>query len=279
MSWDIGDAIPLAITIKNIAGIAENAGNVNVTVTAPDGTATTQTNVSGTSGLYSYTYLATQAGTHLVRWIATGLNAGSFNDIVDVRPNDYGDFISLSDAKNHMKITKSDDDDKLKGFVSAACQMISDRMGQVAPITIVDDVDPGFDTILLDTRPVISVTSLEYLPGLETITPADEAADVRGWVVDSPNQGIIKFIRGHFSHHMRVRVTYRAGRSPIPPNYRMAALELTAHLWRMSQLNPGGGRPPVANDDSVIPGSSYALPYTVRQLLGLDKRARSGVFI
>lgn len=278
MSWDIGDPVPLSITIKNAAGTPENAGNVDITITAPDGTVTSQSGVVGTSGVYSYTYLTTQAGTHRVRWVATGLNAGSFNDILDVRPNDFGDFISLTDAKGHMQITNTASDDKIKGFVSAACQMIADRMGQVSPITVVADLEPIGNTIVLETYPVIAVVSLEYLPGLEVITPADDALSITGWKLTAPNRGIIKNTAGSFSNK-RVRITYRAGRAPIPANFRMAALELTSHLWRMSQLNPGGGRPPVANDDSVIPGSTYSLPYTVRQLLGLDKRARSGVFI
>ena len=43
MAYDLGDPVPLAISIKDSAGVAANATLVTLTVTAPDGTATSAT--------------------------------------------------------------------------------------------------------------------------------------------------------------------------------------------------------------------------------------------
>jgi hypothetical protein len=77
------------------------------------------------------------------------------------------------------------------------------------------------------------------------------------------------------------RISYIAGRQLIPDNYILAAKELTGHLWRSSQHNASTstGRPALGSDQTVTGQTSYALPYAVRQLLGLDKRPQRGVFV
>lgn len=280
--WDIGDVLTLTITIKNAFNQPENATEVTLTITSPDGTIAVQTTVSGSVGVYTYNYTAANYGRHHVRWVATGTNAGSYTDVFDVRPNDNGDFISLTEAKDHMRMRDSDDDEKLRGFVSAACQMIVDRMGPVAPVAKVY-VGRAFQRKLINLPwsyyPIMSVTGVWTLPDNVEVAPGNVETNTPGWVLADSAQGFISYYEGCFFSSGDVRVELIAGRNPVPANYRLAAQELTAHLWRMSQLNSGGGRPPIASDDALVPGTTYALPYTVRQLLGLDKRARSGVMI
>ncbi|NJP24458.1 hypothetical protein FLW53_09600 [Microbispora sp. SCL1-1] len=275
MAWDLGDVVPLSVTVTNPAGQAEDATAVHLTITLPDGTSETYGPIaSTTAGVYDYDYATVQAGRHVARWVATGTNASAYVDAFDVTPIDGGDFISLADAQDHLKLTSTGDEEKLRGFVAAACQMITDRVGQVAPLTVVHDVTGCGRTVVLPARPVIAVTSVEELPGLTTIPEADPAAQVDGWALTSA-EGVLTLTRPYRA----VRVTYRAGRNPVPANYRLAALELTAHLWRTSQLNTGGGRPPVGVDEVVVPGVTFALPYNVRQLLGLDKRPQDEVLV
>lgn len=278
MSFDLGDLVPLSITVTDADGNPADATAVNLTVTLPDGTTVTQGPiVSTTPGVYDYDYPTVQAGRHHARWVATGLNASAYSDTFDVQPADDGDFISLADAIEHMKKKSvTADAEKLRVFVSAACQMITDRKGQVSPLTVVADRRPHRGELVLPTRPVISITSVQKLPGLEVVAAADAATGAHGWTLESA-EGVLRVTGLGWSD--RVRVTYRAGRSPVPANFRLAALDLTAHLWRTSQLNSGGGRPAVGVDEVVLPGSSFALPYNVRQLLGLDKRPQDEVLI
>lgn len=273
MAFDLGSSVPLSINIYNEDGFLEDAGTVTVTITLPDGTAFTPTAIASTTpGVYEYDYASVQVGRHNVRWLATGANAAAYSDVFIISPTDGGAFISLSHFKAHIKKTSSTDDDIMRTFITGACQMINDRMGQVSPVTVVEDVTTTCGYGRLSKYPLISVTSVGVLPGLAVVAPWDGSVSLTvGWNVEN---GILNLRRnGTF------RVTYRAGLAVIPANYILAALELTADLWRQSQQNAGGGRPTVNTDDQIVPGVTYALPYRVRQLLGLDKRPQAGVFV
>ncbi|MEV4180186.1 hypothetical protein AB0J28_01905 [Streptosporangium canum] len=269
MSFDLGDVVPLSITIRDAAGQEANAGQVTLTLTLPDGTTTILGPITPTStGVYNYDYATTQAGRHQARWVATGANASAYTDAFDVTPADGGDFISLAETKTHLQKSGTGDDEQLRFFISAACQMITDRMGQVSPATVTHDVTQRGDTIVLPTRPVIAVTSVQQLPGGDLVDPVDEDAGTPGWYLDG-SEGVLRHT-GCFAG--RVRVTYRAGRNPLPPNFRLAALELVAHLWRGSQHNQAGGRPALGESDSIAASvRPFAMPYRVMELLGLRK--------
>lgn len=270
MSFDLGDVAALTVTIRNPAEQPENAGNVALTITLPDGSTSVHDPIAGTDGVYAYDYPTVQAGVHRIRWVATGANACAFGDVIDVEPAEGTPFISLADARHHLKKT-NEDDEALRGFIAGACSVIEDRMGHVTPITLT--IDGCGQTVILE-RPVISVTSVVQLPGGEVIPAADELAGTDGWTLHR-GAGVLKLSRSYG----RVRATIRVGRSPLPGNFRLAGLELIAHLWRTSQHNTSGGRPSLSVDSTIVPGVTYALPYSVRQLLGLDKRPREEVLI
>lgn len=271
MSFDLADVVPLSITVTNTAGQPADAGAVTLTITLPDGSAVTVGPIaSTTAGVYDHDYPSVQAGRHQARWVATGANASAFTDAFDVQPADDGDFISLPDAKHHLNKdgTITTDDEELRFFVGAACRMITDRMGQVSPATVVHNVTQRGNTIVLPTRPVIAVTTVERLPGLDLLPPVDEVIGVAGWYLDG-SEGVLR----HSSCFAgRVRVTYRAGRNPLPKNFRLAALELVAHMWRGSKHNQAGGRPALGETDALSASvRTFAMPYRVMELLGLKK--------
>lgn len=268
MSWDLGDVIPLSVRITDATGVLADAGSVSVTITLPDGTVVVQGPIASTStGVYDYDFPSTLAGRHNVRWVATGINAAAFTDAFDVQPVDGGSFISLADARHHLKKSSSTDDEQLRPVVDTACSLIRERMGEVAPVTVVADRRPHRGVVVLPTRPVIAITSVMRLPGLAVVPAADAAAGVAGWTLESA-EGVLSVTGVSGS----LRITYRAGRSPLPPTFRLAALELVAHLWRGSQHNQAGGRPALGDTDllaaSVRP---FAMPYRVMELLGLRK--------
>lgn len=279
MSYDMGDVVPLSISITDPSGIPANATAVSVAIRLPDGTTVNSATLTPLStGQYEYDYTPIQVGRHGVYWTATGANASAYIDAFDVTPTDNGNFISLADTKNHMKrdLTAHTDDEKMRGFISSACQMITDRVGPVSPATYVEVVWSRAHLLILSNYPVISVTSVVSLPGGASLVAGDETAGVQGWILDSPLSGVMRHTH-RFPGQMRI--TYRAGRAVLPPNFRLAGLELTAHLWRVSQMNSGGNRPPIAQDEQIVPGTTFALPYSVRQLLGLDKRPQRGILL
>lgn len=275
MAIDLGDVVPLSVTIRDSAGVLANAGTLTLTVTLPDGTSFLAGTILPTSlGTYSYDYVTIQPGRHRIRWVATGANASAFADSFDVVPADNGDFISLTDTKNHLRLDlqATTYDEALRGFISAACQMVTDRMGPVSPTTVVEiNRQTDVKYLVLDQYPIISITAVETLPGPIAMVQGDEATNVQGWILDKPKSGIIKHTDRFIG---KTRITYRAGRTPVPPNFVLATKELVGNLWRISQLNPGGGRPPMAQEDQAVNGIPFALPFSVRQLLGLDKRSQ-----
>lgn len=189
------------------------------------------------------------------------------------------DFITVDELKTHMdKADKADsaDNAEMAGFVSAACEMIRGRVGEVSEVTAVVEHCPHGDVLVLDHRPVIEITTVQQLPGLTAIPEADEGTGTAGWVLESP-EGVLR----HTSCWSgRVRVTYQAGRDPVPGNVRLAALELAAHLWRSSQQNSGGTRPAFGDSETpIMVGSAYALPIRVRELLGLGANPSDEVLV
>lgn len=187
--------------------------------------------------------------------------------------NEPADFITLAQLKEYLRRADNADDQVLAVYVSTACAMVRDRVGEVSPVEAVTEKVGRGRHLVLEHRPVIAVTRVERLPYLEEVPQADPAAGVDGWVLEH-REGVLRHTRGW---HGLVRVTYTAGRDRVPANIQTAALELAAHLWRVSQHNTGGGRPLVGVDETVVPGVTYALPYTVRQLLGLDRLPRDEV--
>ncbi len=267
MSFDLGGIVPLTITIRNSDGVPQNAGNVTLTITLPDGSAVVQDPVVGTDGVYAYDYASAQAGVHRVRWLATGLNASAYTDVFDVEPAEGQPFISLTDQKSHMRKLTDEDDEALRGFIGAGCQVIEDRVGHVAPQTVVSDVSARRGVIVLPERPVISVTSVVRLPGGEAIPEADALAGTDGYKLKH-SEGVL-LIPDWYGD---VRVTYRVGRTPLPQNFRLAGLDLIRHLWQGSQHNNGGGRPMLSDSDAIAASiQPFALPYRVMELLGLKK--------
>jgi hypothetical protein len=271
MSYDLGDPAPLSVTITDESGALADAGSVQLTITLPDGTTVVQDPVPPVeTGVYEYVYETVQAGIHRVRWLATGANACAMTDIIDVEPAEGAPFISLVDAKEHLRKNQilTEDDERLRGFVGGACQVIEDRMGHVVPVTVVADRSARCGVLVLPERPVIAVMSVVKLPGGDVVPMADALAGTSGWTLEN-EEGVMSVP----TSSGRVRVTYRAGRSPLPQNFRLAALDLVKHLWTGSQHNQAGGRPALGDSDAISAGFGrpYALPYRVSELLGLKR--------
>jgi hypothetical protein len=271
VSFNLGDVVPLSVTITDADGQPANAGAVTVTVTLPDGTTASPSVTNDDPGVYNADYPTVQAGRHGIRWVATGENASAFTDAFTVDAADGGAFVSLAEVKRHLKKTKPDDDDELLEFIAAACSAIEDRIGPVTPTVVTEEAHHhwGTNTIVLKQRPVVSVTSV-VLAGdpVTTVPPVDADNGVDGWRLDA-GAGVLTHSR--WFPHGTIRVEYLAGRTPVPGNIRLAALELAAFLWRSIKMYGNGGRPgaPGADDVMMIRGAAYALPNRVKELLGL----------
>lgn len=188
------------------------------------------------------------------------------------------------DVKPHLNIPPEDtsQDAELVGFVEAATPIIEDITGPVLPRTITEMHDGGGVTIMLRNAPVLSITSIVEFSGPITFTLAVVADAAHGttYSVTWDNDGlIVRRTVGTTSVFPNgpdaVLVTYVAGCSQVPPNARLAALELIRHNYQQTQL---GGRPAFGGGDAMedtFTPSGYAVPHRVVELLGPNRRTPS----
>lgn len=203
------------------------------------------------------------------------------------------DIVTLADVKTHLRYPSTDvnDDIALQGFISAADDVIRQECGDVIPRHYDEYHDGGNYWIYLRHRPVISVENVEegwgwwnYELDYQQVN-TQPAGDMFAYSVDSPEIGgitrrsagnvQIPFVPGT----KNIRVWYTAGRLPIPPVIRLAALELIAHWWQGSQFRASangntqngydateGERYDRGNEQGVV-GINYGLPFRVLELL------------
>lgn len=278
-SYGIGSVVRLTTSARGSDGELTDPDAITLTLRLPDGT-TTGPYDSGTTpavvrdglGLYHLDFPTTLTGQHVARW-ATTLPTAADEEPFNVE-GIWGEtgIISLDDAKKHLKksLTSSDDDVKLTGMILGATDMIEERIGHVLVKECTSVVCAANGQIVLPERPVLEVVSVHAVPGLAELTAEDLDGGGSGWFCSA--EGVLETSASLFSG--RYRVLYRVGRQPVQAKIRLACKELVAHMWRTSQLNAEGGRPQMQADPQVAPSSSFALPYNVRQLLGLDKAQR-----
>ena len=192
-------------------------------------------------------------------------------------------WITVDELKLHMNKTGTGDDAELAGFVAAACAAIVERIGQVSPVAATADLSLGRrrrlygrGVVVLPDCPVVAVSAVVALPGGEVVPAADALNNVDGWTLTG---GGVLTVTGTVGRH--VRVTYTAGRDPIPGNIRLAALEMAGHLWKASQMNNSSARLPATfgGDQVTMPGAAYALPIRVRELLGLGSNPTDQILV
>lgn len=269
MSFDLGAVVPLGTTVRDASGTLANAGAMALTITLPDNTAVTVSPVAPTStGTYTHDYTTIQAGRHVVRWVATGVNAGAYTDSFDVREAAPPGIVSLADAKAHLNIASASTthDEELRGWIEAVTHGVEQYAGICARATIVEDHDvqpSGVRLLALRRTPVISLTSATaILTGGTSYTVADLDVDTR--------MGIVRRLDGNRLYGP-LRITYVAGRSVIPANITAAAKIILQHLWRTQYGASRAGSAIGGGEDFLVteqvPGFGYAIPNRALQLL------------
>ncbi len=255
MAYDLGDIVTLTLTVKDPdTGALENATSASLVVTLPDATTASVTPTNPTTGSYVGTYTPSQVGRHLIRWVTTGTNAGSYNDVFDVYDNTSLPVVSLTDLKAEVNISATTSDEELRDFLRRATSILEARTGRAfARQTRVDTFDVNKrETTFMLAPPVIAVTSVV----LDGTTLADTAYEVntRTGILElevSPTETIIGGLV----------VTYTAGWTQPPPAIKHAVVRQVAHMWENQRTTPGARR----NPDEFTPG--YLIPNAVTEAL------------
>lgn len=255
--YDLGDSVVFSVIITDADGAATTPLTISLTITEPDGTTTTPTPTNVDTGTYSYIVIPDQAGQYTASWSSTTPDA-AYTEIANVRPATERMLISLDEARRHLNLVSTDHDEELRETILVASAMIEDFIGPVLPQTVTERTTAYGWYVPLD-RPIVGVTTVA---SGGTVAAADGSN--RGYRIEGR---ALRLYSGETPVRWGgdVAVTYRAGvGETVPPTVRQATRELLRHLWDTQR----GPNAPRYGESDYVPGSSYALPRRVVELLG-----------
>lgn len=260
MAYDLGDLVPLTVTIRDADGDPTNATTVTLTITLPDSTIVTPsvTNPPATTGIYLYDYPTVQAGRHTVRWTSTGPQA-AYAAVVDVRPATPAYIVSLADVKQQLNMESDEDDEELRAYLEGTTYALEDFLGRAVVRRTFTDEHSVCGEMMLNWTPVQSITSVATVDGLTTWAPADLHVSTTGVV--TAKAGVNALVGN-------VLVTYVAGPAVIPANWTLGARFMVQHLWETQRGTAGA--PQAGGMDlpgAGFTGYGYAIPPHVKQML------------
>lgn len=260
MSFDLGALVPLSVSLTDTAGLPADAGAMTVTITLPDGTTASTPVTSTPTGTYSYTYPTVQVGRHVVRWVATGANAGAFTDMFEVAPADPGGLVSLADAKKQLNIVGDGDDAELMRMLRSVTGPVERIVGSIVRRSWTEAVDGGHQKITLQRFPVLSITQ---------VVESGAVLASSAYMVKL-DAGVLTRVSGSYPTRWRVgvdniAVTYEAGRVITGEDVSQAVKIILQHLWDTQR---GGFNASPRDSDTYDPRFGYSIPRRAVELLG-----------
>ncbi|MFD9943200.1 hypothetical protein ACFWYW_14595 [Nonomuraea sp. NPDC059023] len=245
-------------------GVLVTPQSITLTIRLPDGsTAGPFIPEQAGVGQYRHDHPAITAGRHVARWLTTG-PATADEEPFDVAAlwSEAG-IISLTDAKNHLKIPLTDTthDADISEWIRASAVIIEHHVGAALPTARTEQLRGGTRHLLLAHRPVLQIDSVT-LPGGGTLPPA-------GYELDAEAGVLTRMAGAHESHweHGHITISYTAGRREILAHIRLAARIIVAHQWETRRGRMGGARAAGA-DEVWDPRMGYAIPRRALELLG-----------
>lgn len=256
MSYDIGDAVTLTTQVRDLTGTLLDATMALSLVNKDTGTVLAPSIVHAALGTYTATWTATEAGTWVYVWTASGTVTAVDDGQVEVKTVGRATVASLEELKAHLRITTTAEDGRLRDVLLGVTDIMEPMVGPVSTRTFTEFVNVWGVTVTPRRAPLISVTSLT--PDLGS--PIDPAL----FFVDS-DIGAIKL-----RYHTRGRYTlvYAAGHAPWPAALKYAGLLICQHEWQVR--NGNGGRPSPDMDalaSSSWHGSGFLVPNRALEMM------------
>jgi hypothetical protein len=259
--FDLGDTVTLTYPSK-----PASPATVTVTIGLPDGTTSGPTSaMSGT-----FTYVPTLPGRYTVSWAATG-PADAFNDTFDVVP--VSSVISLADAKQHLRITTSTNDDELRLYLSAITDVVTAVCGPIVPATFTE-IREATETIVLNKAPVTSLVSVvpafptqSYQAAAPSYTLENQTGILRQtFGFNDPAYAFA--VEPYYGYYgLRLAITYTAGYAAVRAGLQLAVRMILGELWD-ARRGAGSVNVRASSDDEVpIPSNDDILNTDAIQLL------------
>jgi hypothetical protein len=259
---DLGSTVQLAVDVVTAGGVLVDPSAATLTVTLPDGTTANPVvpQPSVVAGQLRVSYAPLAVGHYSWQMVTTGPGT-AYGDVFNVAPSASPAIMSLADAKQHLNITGSQDDDELRFFMAATTHAVERVRGEaIARRTVTERVEftSPWPWFVLTTTPVLAVSSLVRLDSTQSWQPSDFDIDLR--------RGKLTVLPSGLPVLGQVLITYDAGYAVIPPNFQLAADIILKHMWETQRGTMGvqmGG-----DDYAPSPGSGYAVPNRAVDLLG-----------
>lgn len=277
MSYEVGSKVTMSFSVTDLAGAPADA-TLDIFVTKPSGAVVMPhpTPVHVGTGQYTAEVTVDAPGDWLYEAFASAGVVAAYSNQFNVRRPGLR-IVSLAQTKIHLNMTDTTKDDELRAFIDAAQEVIEGIVGPVVPTERLEIHYGGNASIVLNHRPVFSVTSVTEYRG---DVPYLLVPEVGGGLVDTYRLDYLTGIMHRRNSRLPgvfamgdVEVLYSPGWNPVPANITMAAQDQIGHLWRNSQLARGNARQAASADDVIQSTLAYALPNRVQELVASKKRA------
>jgi hypothetical protein len=208
----------------------------------------------------------------------------------------WANFLDLAnDVKPYLQFPASSvtSDVQLQTVVDMCCTWVQNYLGRpIAPTEFFRRFSgwSGLNGayINLPYCPVLSMVSVVEYRGtsgpflLTEQTPSHQVGGQEVYQMDYLRGTVIRTFMGlvqrpWFPGSRNIEITWVAGYNPVPPDIRVAALELVGHWWRNTQQASRSGPMPTGYDpENPAAGMFAAIPHRVEALLSQYSRQGLG---
>lgn len=285
-TFDLGDPVPLVLTVKDGGGTLEDPTTITLTIRDPAGTVTTPTPTHSSTGTYNYTYTPTLAGIYAYNWVTTGTGAGALPGTFEVVDSfNRHDIVGLAEVKLVLNMDTNDTshDAELTEYVAGITAVIEHYTGPILSTACDEFYDGGCVQLVLRHTPVLTVTTVtEMVNGISLQTLTSQPQDgistqtAYGYTLALDSGILTRRYNGNeglFAYgSANIHVVYTAGFAAVPPNVKRAALDLIKFNYdpqRGPRRNLGR---PMAGSEDAQPLLGFWIPNRVVEQLGGNLR-------
>jgi len=269
--YDLGDVVPLGITLTDANNAVVNATAVTCTIYLPDGTNVSGSVVNAATGTYNCDFTPTLVGRYAVKWVATGSNASAYSDDFTVRDFSQIGIVGLDEVKAFLDIPSAtvNDDVQIRQFMDTATELAENYTGVIlGQRTYTSELyDGGIEFIRIRHPRIISITSV-YENGV-VVDPSAYSFDYTGQRLFRVGSDTLYAVSsyGYWSPGFNnVSISYVAGYANPPASAKQGVLEIIRHLW-MSQRGSMNVMSRSTTGDDLYTTPTYSLPRRAMELL------------
>ena len=269
-SYDLGDKVYLTWNTVDSSGAAVNPGTVTLNITQPDGTTSSVTTATSTTGTYTASFLPTLAGRHILAWAATGSYPQAFSDVFEVRDiNDIG-IVGYDEALEFLNIpAASANENEIRRFIDASTDLAESYVGQVlGRRTFTSELyDGGQEFIRIRNPKAMTITSVYENGAL--VSASNYVLDYTGQRLYRVGSGTLYATNsyGYWTAGMNnISITYVAGYVNPPMAAKQGVLEILRHLWQ-TQRGAINVMSRTQSGDELYNTPTYSLPRRAMELL------------